>query len=188
MRDDPTKTLGERRALKNFEASSPDSHLKSFRIHAIYLLERMTQVIDLNDVMKTTLAIQIIGRLLVMIPLHDCSEAVYLRDDLTEEEKELCAATARFDSIVDNLLGKLFSMIDIFGSNPNQTRQNLTKSSKKNVEETVLERGFVAIIKTLLKKCSLEIYEVVALHSLLNLIFNIFRKFYSSTMNICNAR
>jgi proteasome activator subunit 4 len=50
-----------------------------------------------------------------MIPICDCSEAVCLRDDLTDEEKELCAATTRFDSIVDSLIGKLFSMIEIFG-------------------------------------------------------------------------
>lgn len=97
-----------------------------------------------------------------MIPISDCSEAVYLRDDLTEEEKELCAATARFDGIIDSLLGKLFSMIEIFGSNPNNTRQNLTKLTKKNIEETVMERGIIAVVKTLLKKCSPEIYDVSA--------------------------
>jgi hypothetical protein len=35
----------------------------------------------------------------------------------------------------------------------------LTKISKKNVEETILERGIVSVIKTLLKHCSLEIYK-----------------------------
>lgn len=160
VRDDPIKQNGERSPLKNFESSSPDSHLKSFRIHAICLLERLLPAIDLNDVTKTTLTIQIIGRLLIMIPIYDCSEAPYLRDDLSEEEKELCAATARFDSIVDSLLGKMFTMMDVFGTNPNHTRQNLTKISKKNVEEAILERGIVSVIKTLLKHCSLEIYNV----------------------------
>jgi proteasome activator subunit 4 len=99
--------------------------------------------------------------LLVLIPVSDCSEAVHLRDDLTEEEKELCSATARFDSIVDSLLGKMFSMIEIFGTNPaNNTRANLTKLTRKNIEEVVMERGIVAIIKTLLKNCSSEIYNV----------------------------
>jgi hypothetical protein len=59
VRDDPTKTTGERRPLRNFEDSSSDSHLKSFRIHVIYLMERLLQGIDLNDVLKTTLIIQV---------------------------------------------------------------------------------------------------------------------------------
>jgi hypothetical protein len=60
VRDDPVKNDGERRVLRNFEASSPDSHLKSFRIHAIYLLERLLPAIDLNDALKTMLSVQVI--------------------------------------------------------------------------------------------------------------------------------
>lgn len=63
VRDDPSKVEGERRQLVNFEASSPESHLKSFRIHAIYLLERLLPGIDLNDAMKTTLSIQVFLKL-----------------------------------------------------------------------------------------------------------------------------
>lgn len=160
VRDDPTTGSRERRPLRNFEAN-PDSHLKSFRIHAIYLLERLLPAIDLNDAIKTTLSIQIIGLLLVLIPISDCSEAIYVCDDLSEEEKELCAATARFDAIVDSLLGKLFSMVELFDSNPSNTRQNLTKLSRKNVEEILMEKGIIGIVKTLLKKCSPEIYMVI---------------------------
>lgn len=96
--------------------------------------------------------------------MHDCSEAPRLRDDLTDEEKELCSATARFDAIIENLLEKLFTMIDTFGSNPSlnshNTRQNLTKPRQKNMEELVMEHGIVTLMRSLLKHCSTAIYDV----------------------------
>lgn len=165
VRDDPTKMKGERRPLKYIESVDPDAHLKSFRVHAINILCSILPGIDLNDTIKTTLTVQIMGMLLLLIPVADCSEAVYVRNDLTEEEKELCAATARFDPFVDQLLERLFNMLEVFGNNPglnpqHGTRQNLTKLKQKSVEEMVLEKGIGGVIRSLLKNCSSQIYMV----------------------------
>uniref|UniRef100_A0A1I7RNY6 Proteasome activator complex subunit 4 n=1 Tax=Bursaphelenchus xylophilus TaxID=6326 RepID=A0A1I7RNY6_BURXY len=163
VRDDTTKSKGERRALKYTESIEPEAHLKSFRIHAINILCNILPGIDMNDTVKTTLTVQITVVLLLLIPVHDCSEAIYIRDDLTEEEKELCAATARFDPFVDQLLERLFNMLEVFGNNPgvnaHNTRLNLTKPRQKSVEEMVLERGIGGVIRSLLKNCSVAIYE-----------------------------
>lgn len=120
----------------------------------------MTQAIDLNDVQKSGLAIQIIYRLLVLIPVADCSEAVHVCDDLTDEEKELCSATSYFDLIIENLLNRLFSILDILAESPQNNRQNLTGNSEKNDEEVMIQKGVLSIMHFLLKQCSMEIYEV----------------------------
>ncbi|KAI6213761.1 hypothetical protein M3Y94_00189800 [Aphelenchoides besseyi] len=169
VRDDPTKQGGERRPLKFFESDSGDNHLKSFRIHVINILESILPAIDLNDVIKSMLSLQITGILLQLIPVADCSEAVYIRNDLTEEEKELCSATARFDAIIDQLLGKLFNMMEIFGQNAatatnHNRRHNLTRTGRVNAEEVVMERGVVGVIRALLKNCSAAIYDRVLNH------------------------
>lgn len=75
VRDDPSKNSGERRPLKNFESASPDSYLKSFRVHVINLFERLLPAIDLNDAMKTTLTVSVSLKWLKFYPASFRSSA-----------------------------------------------------------------------------------------------------------------
>lgn len=65
-----------------------------------------TKGLDINDMRKSALTFQIVGTLLALIPLVDCSDAIHIRNDLTDEERELCSATANFDSLIDQLTDK----------------------------------------------------------------------------------
>lgn len=49
---------------------------------------------------------QFVGIMVNLIPIVDCSEAVHLRTDLTDEEKELCSATANFENIIALFMDK----------------------------------------------------------------------------------
>jgi len=55
---------------------------------------------------NTILSLQAIGLICALVPIVDCSEAVHLRNDLTDEERELCSTTANFETIVDQLMSR----------------------------------------------------------------------------------
>uniref|UniRef100_A0A915D7Y9 Proteasome activator Blm10 mid region domain-containing protein n=1 Tax=Ditylenchus dipsaci TaxID=166011 RepID=A0A915D7Y9_9BILA len=163
VRDDPSKSQGERLPIKVTE--EVDAHMKSYRCHALSILVNILPGIDVNDISKSTLTFQIVGILLLLIPVVDCSEAVHVCNDLTEEEKELCSATAVFDSFVEQLLNKIFAIIEMLGNSAQTShtgdRQNLTKLRAKSMEEIVLERGVLTVFKALIRNCNSAVYEKV---------------------------
>ena len=44
--------------------------------------------------------LQAISTFTVMVPIVDCSEAPLVRSDVTEQERDLCSATATFEDFV----------------------------------------------------------------------------------------
>ncbi|CAJ0595301.1 unnamed protein product [Cylicocyclus nassatus] len=83
--------------------------------HSVNLMNSLLPGLDQNDMGKCLTTFQIVGVLVNLIPLVDCSEAIFLRSDLSEDEKELCSATANFDSIIAMFMDKLLSIMTEYG-------------------------------------------------------------------------
>uniref|UniRef100_A0A1I7YJA7 BLM10_mid domain-containing protein n=1 Tax=Steinernema glaseri TaxID=37863 RepID=A0A1I7YJA7_9BILA len=144
-KDDPPSGL-KRRQLQYIE----DQPVKPYRIYAINLLRSVLPGIDVNDIAKSLLTFQIIGALLSLIPLVDCSNFKF-DEKLTQEERELCEATAAYDEICEDLLEKMFRMLEIFkGTNHAGTThgsQGLVQNAKYSIEEAVIRRGLGAVFR-----------------------------------------
>jgi len=103
--------------------------------------------------------------LLLLVPVVDCSEAPLARDDLTEEEKQLCSATAQFDSLVDALMQKTHAILYSLAHPPmilsdgHGGRPHSAKARARSAEEVVIERGVLTVYKALARNCSSQVYD-----------------------------
>ncbi|VDL72706.1 unnamed protein product [Nippostrongylus brasiliensis] len=132
------------------------------RIHAINLMNSLLPGLDQNDMGKCLTTFQIVGVLVNLIPLVDCSEAVHLRNDLTEDEKELCSATANFDSIIAMFMDKLLSMMVEYGEAAAFTgsHTNINTKTRANMDDHILHRGTISVFKGICRNSSTELYKV----------------------------
>jgi hypothetical protein len=98
---------------------------------------------------------------MLLIPVVDCSQASLQCKDLTNEEIDLCSETASFEFFIDELMRKIFSMLQLLGSNVSE-RQDLvsTKTCGKNVEEIVIEKGVLIVFRSLVRNCSSVFFNV----------------------------
>ncbi|VDO10067.1 unnamed protein product [Brugia timori] len=161
VRDDSNLGSHKRAPLHTMEELSD----KPYRSHAIALLNSVLPGLDANDISKMLLTFQIINLLITLVPIVDCSEAIHVRNDLTEEEQEVCSATANFETIVQNLLDKMIEIIHVFtGGAPAVTTVQgslgAKSQSKLSVEETVIKRGIFSVFRALLGNCSTPIYKI----------------------------
>ncbi|KAK0412054.1 hypothetical protein QR680_006010 [Steinernema hermaphroditum] len=144
-KDEPPAGL-KRRQLQYIE----DHPIKPYRIYAINLLRSVLPGIDVNDIAKSLLTFQIIGALLSLVPMVDCSNFKF-DEKLNQEERELCEATAAYDEICEDLLDKMFRMLEIFrGTNHAGTSHGsvgLLQNAKYSIEEAVIRRGLGAVFR-----------------------------------------
>ncbi|EYB92924.1 hypothetical protein Y032_0188g1139 [Ancylostoma ceylanicum] len=140
----------------------PGKDGKTFRIHAVNLMNSLLPGLDQNDMGKCLTTFQIVGVLVNLIPLVDCSEAVLLRSDLTDDEKELCSATANFDSIIAMFMDKLLSMMVEYGEAAAFTgaHTNINAKTKANMDDHILHRGTISVFKGICRNSSTELYKV----------------------------
>ena len=75
--------------------------------HVIPLLTAILPGLDSNDTKKCLISFQFLASILSSIPVVDCTPAVNLRDDLTEQERELCLLTSKFEDFIHEFFNKL---------------------------------------------------------------------------------
>ncbi|CAL2044582.1 unnamed protein product [Caenorhabditis brenneri] len=140
----------------------PDAEGKTYRTHVITILNSLLPGLDCNDISKCMVTYQIIGVIVNMIPIVDCSEAVHIRCDLTEDEKELCSATANFDSIISMLMDRMFDMLVAVGQTAGTTTTHGSISAKtgNNIEDQIFHRGTLSVFKGICRNSSTELFNI----------------------------
>ncbi|CAD6193666.1 unnamed protein product [Caenorhabditis auriculariae] len=139
----------------------PDKNGKSLRVHAINLLNSVLPGLDRNDISKCMITYQVVGALVNLIPLVDCSEAVHLRDDLTEDERELCSATANLENILYTIMQRMIEMLVDCGHTSSTTSAHGSINIKNtNIEDSILHRGTVSVFKGICRNSSTQMFEM----------------------------
>ncbi|XP_076463728.1 proteasome activator complex subunit 4B-like [Babylonia areolata] len=121
--------------------------------HVIPLLQLALPGIDSNDFKKTLVTLQMISTFTALIPIVDCSEAPQVRSDLTEQEAELCSATAQFEDFILEFLNRIMSIIE------NSTQEAASGAvDRLTPEQNMLEMGLASTVTSVLQQCSKPIF------------------------------
>uniref|UniRef100_A0A915MZF0 Proteasome activator Blm10 mid region domain-containing protein n=1 Tax=Meloidogyne javanica TaxID=6303 RepID=A0A915MZF0_MELJA len=140
-----------------------ENEVRGSRWIAIDLMGDLLNELDIYNTEKTQLIFRVLANLMMLIPIVDCSQAPLVCRDLSPEEEQLCAKTASFELFVEELMRKIFSMIDFLGNSVTD-RHDLasTKNVGKNMEESVIENGVLIIFRSLVRNCSSTFYNRIA--------------------------
>uniref|UniRef100_A0A0N4ZP99 Proteasome activator complex subunit 4 n=1 Tax=Parastrongyloides trichosuri TaxID=131310 RepID=A0A0N4ZP99_PARTI len=137
----------------------------TFRLFALELMNALINVIDMNDMHKTTHAFNALCNFFTLIPIVDCSEAIYHYNNLTEDEKILCQGTANFETMICNLFDKFTSLVESMGnqtlSGEGQGEVMTRRAHKLNMEEQLTRKGLSCIFQALLGNCSKDFNEMI---------------------------
>ncbi|VDN07657.1 unnamed protein product [Thelazia callipaeda] len=133
------------------------------REHAIFLLDALIDAVDINDIDKLLLSLQTLETIFHLIPIVDCSQAVEMKEysNLNDEEKRLCKLTARFPSIVQNFVNKVFKVITQLSSSAPSEFSPCVDSICDNseivmagTEEIVMSASIQSAFHALFSNCS----------------------------------
>jgi proteasome activator subunit 4 len=147
-------------------ASVPRELVKSNQKIIIQLLISVLPGIDINDLNKFILTFQFMTNVLNHLMLCDCSPAIQIRNDLTEDEKELCMLTQNFDDFLSMLMDKLFRFIDSLSDGENASNLNQTEASifaRNNLSinlDNVTQVHVLQMFKVLVQQSSNSILKV----------------------------
>ncbi|ESP01603.1 hypothetical protein LOTGIDRAFT_238219, partial [Lottia gigantea] len=122
--------------------------------HVLPLLNLALPGIDPNDFKKSLMTFQMLSTFSTLIPIIDCSQAVHVRTDLSEYEREICLATAQFEDFVLLFLDRVFTLIEASAQEVTSGTQ-----SKLNTEQHVVEMGLSSTASSVFQQCSFPIYK-----------------------------
>lgn len=81
--------------------------------HVIPLLMASLPAVDPNDLRKTLVTFQLVTTIATLVPIVDCSAAVSLEMDLTDEEQEVCSATTGFEDFILQFIDRCFNLVTL---------------------------------------------------------------------------
>ncbi len=79
---------------------------RQFQLDVVDLMCSVLPGIDVNDLNKFILTNQFLANVLSSVAVCNCSEAISVRNDLSQHEIDLCLKTAKFEDFVHELLKK----------------------------------------------------------------------------------
>lgn len=82
------------------------------RKHIVPLLIGCLPGLDPNDLPKTVATFKLMNMVMVLVPMVDCSKAVRHHSNLSEDERELCFATAQLDDFVAQFFDRCLVLIE----------------------------------------------------------------------------
>lgn len=126
------------------------------KTHVIPILYATLPGIDSNDFRKTSITLEFLTSLALLVPIIDCSKAGLYWDDLTEEEMLICDQTAEFEGFVLQYLEKVFTLIEASSQESIRMEQSDIDNLRSRVE-SLAEASLQSSTHGILGQCSPEI-------------------------------
>ncbi|UJR10196.1 hypothetical protein I4U23_014411 [Adineta vaga] len=114
--------------------------------------------IDSNDLKKTSVTLQFLHAMLMLLTCVDCSSAIQTRNDLSEIEKEVCLSTNKFEDFISEFLNRIFQMIDTLSIDIPDVVIS-TNNSKMEYHQIGLE--LTSVISAICQQCSSKIFQMI---------------------------
>eukprot|EP00118_Oscarella_pearsei_P016564 m.158850 g.158850 ORF g.158850 m.158850 type:complete len:1318 (+) comp38755_c1_seq1:297-4250(+) len=128
--------------------------------HVLPLLNLVLPGIDPNDFIKTISTCTFVSMVVAQMPFVDCSKVPQTREDLTEDEKELCSVTAQFEEFLVNFLNRCFLLIENSGQELSTPSQKTSSMASLFNQENMMENGLFSALQTILCQSSPELFQV----------------------------
>ncbi|CAH3144364.1 unnamed protein product [Porites evermanni] len=137
----------------------PDASYPAGRSHVLPLLQLVLPGIDPNDFRKALGTFMFISTVVCLVPVVDCSEAVGVVE-MTEDEKELCLATAQFEDFVLQFMDRCFVMIENSSfENTSELDSNTMKADQRHSLEGMMGMGVASTFHAILMQSSPKIFQ-----------------------------
>ncbi|CAF3616295.1 unnamed protein product [Rotaria sordida] len=128
------------------------------QIYVLPILMSVLPGIDLNDLEKTSVTLEFLDTILMLITCVDCSSAVNTRNDLTEIEKEVCLSTANFEDFIVEFLNRIFQMIDVLSADMSDA---VTNNADIDIDDIMINWKLTTIMFNIVQQCSSKIFQKI---------------------------
>jgi len=84
--------------------------------HVLPLLMASLPAVDPNDTRKTLVTFQLVTTIATLVPIVDCSSVINQYPNLTQQEKDVCSATAGFEDFVLLFIDRCFNLVSKYST------------------------------------------------------------------------